>query len=299
MVKCWPTEPGCSKCRHAKRGCRRCVENFVPASAVRAAKAAEKAVEKDVKRKPTTLSSPLADRDPNVADKRPRGRPPKSAQKPASGVTPKTPKTVQKTAEVKAAIASPPSPASAMQVQPTAQKTVSAHKRKATGPSEPATATKRAAIDVGVRWADRLEMYEGDTTTTTTTTRDDKENTGAKGPMAAMGPMVDGLDDEITRAALGGVGRYGDRSDEDLCDFPPELREALKKVSKGLVLGLHPVAHDVNAEEDEDEDDDEGVETGLSAEEERRRTQVAQLQAGTLTLANRLRTLQQGPALVH
>jgi hypothetical protein len=60
------------------------------------------------------------------------------------------------------------------------------------------------------------------------------------------------------------------------------------------------VAHDVNnAEEDEDEDDDEGVETGLSAEEERRRTQVAQLQAGTLTLANRLRTLQQGPALVH
>ena len=298
MVKCWPTEPGCSKCRHAKRGCRRCVENFVPASAVRAAKAAEKAVEKDVKRKPTTLSSPLADRDPNVADKRPRGRPPKSAQKPASGVTPKTPKAVQKTAEVKSAIASPPSPASAMQVQPTAQKTVSAHKRKATEPSEPATATKRAAIDVGVRWADRLEMYEGDTTTTTTT-RDDKENTGAKGPMAAMGPMVDGLDDEITRAALGGVGRYGDRSDEDLCDFPPELREALKKVSKGLVLGLHPVAHDVNAEEDEDEDDDEGVETGLSAEEERRRTQVAQLQAGTLTLANRLRTLQQGPALVH
>ena len=195
--------------------------------------------------------------------------------------------------------ASPPSPASAMQVQPTAQKTVSAHKRKATEPSEPATATKRAAIDVGVRWADRLEMYEGDTTTTTTTTRDDKENTGAKGPMAAMGPMVDGLDDEITRAALGGVGRYGDRSDEDLCDFPPELREALKKVSKGLVLGLHPVAHDVNAEEDEDEDDDEGVETGLSAEEERRRTQVAQLQAGTLTLANRLRTLQQVPALVH
>ena len=297
MVKYWPTEPGCSKCRHAKRGCRRCVENFVPASAVRAAKAAEKAVEKDVKRKPTTLSSPLADRDPNVADKRPRGRPPKSAQKPAAGVTPKTPKTVQKTAEVKSAIASPPSPASAMQVQPTAQKTVSAHKRKATEPSEPATATKRAAIDVGVRWADRLEMYEGETTTTMT--RDDKENTGAKGPMAAMGPMVDGLDDEITRAALGGVGRYGDRSDEDLCDSPPELRGALKKVSKGLVLGLHPVAHDVNAEEDEDEDDDEGVETGLSAEEERRRTQVAQLQAGTLTLANRLRTLQQGPALVH
>ena len=101
-----------------------------------------------------------------------------------------------------------------MQVQPTAQKTVSAHKRKATEPSEPATATKRAAIDVGVRWADRLEMYEGDTTTTTTTTtRDDKENTGAKGPMAPMGPMVDGLDDEITVHARVGRELHGDKEE--------------------------------------------------------------------------------------
>ena len=110
--------------------------------------------------------------------------------------------------------------------------------------------------------------------------------------------MVPGLDDELDRRRV--LGRYGDRSDEDLCDFPPELREALKKVSAGLVLGLHPVTLDRNAaDDDDDDDDDEGVETGLTAEEERRRTQVAQLAAGTLNLANRLRTLQQGPALVH
>jgi len=290
----FPTQPGCSKCRYAKRGCRRCVENFVPASAVRAAKVAEKAVAPAVK---PSLTSPLAERDPNVVEKRPRGRPPKSAQKPASGVTPKTPKTVQKTTEAKAAVASPPSPASASAMGlATAQKNASTHKRKPTA-SEPATATKRAAVDVGVRWADRLEAYEDEATATAaavTTTMNDTAN--ARLGAAAMVP---GLDDEITIAAMGGVGRYGDRSDEDLCDFPPELREALKKVSAGLVLGLHPVTHDGSAADDDDDDDDAGVETGLTAEEERRRTQVAQLAAGTLNLANRLRTLQQGPALVH
>ena len=179
----------------------------------------------------------------------------------------------------------------------TAQKNASTHKRKPTA-SEPATATKRAAVDVGVRWADRLEAYDDEakaTATAVTTTMNDTAD--ARLGAAAMVP---GLDDEITIAAMGGVGRYGDRSDEDLCDFPPELREALKKVSAGLVLGLHPVTLDRNAaDDDDDDDDDEGVETGLTAEEERRRTQVAQLAAGTLNLANRLRTLQQGPALVH
>ena len=291
----FPTQPGCSKCRYAKRGCRRCVENFVPASAVRAAKVAEKAVAPAAK---PSLTSPLAERDPNVVEKRPRGRPPKSAQKPANGVTPKTPKTVQKTTEAKAALASPPSPSSASAMGlATAQKNASTHKRKPTA-SEPATATKRAAVDVGVRWADRLEAYDDEakaTAAAVTTTMNDTAN--ARLGAAAMVP---GLDDEITIAAMGGVGRYGDRSDEDLCDFPPELREALKKVSAGLVLGLHPVTLDRNAaDDDDDDDDDEGVETGLTAEEERRRTQVAQLAAGTLNLANRLRTLQQGPALVH
>ena len=292
----FPTQPGCSKCRYAKRGCKRCVENFVPASAVRAAKVAEKAVAPAVK---PSLKSPLAERDPNVVEKRPRGRPPKSAQKPATGVTPKTPKTVQKTTEAKATLASPPSPASASAMGlATAQKNASTHKRKPTA-SEPATATKRAAIDVGVRWADRLEAYDDEAkakakAAAVTTTMNDTAN-------ARLGAtaMVPGLDDEITIAAMGGVGRYGDRSDEDLCDFPPELREALRKVSAGLVLGLHPVTLDGNAADDDDDDDVEGVETGLTAEEERRRTQVAQLAAGTLNLAKRLRTLQQGPALVH
>ena len=95
---------GCSKCRYAARGCRRCVENFVPASTVRAAKAAEKY---------GPPAQPLKPVDANAPAKRPRGRPPGSKNKRDSGTHPKTPALKAATAAKAAAraILSPPSAA--------------------------------------------------------------------------------------------------------------------------------------------------------------------------------------------
>ena len=101
---------GCSKCRYAARGCRRCVENFVPASTVRAAKAAEKY---------GPPAQPLKPVDANAPAKRPRGRPPGSKNKRDSGTHPKTPALKAATAAKAAACARssprppPPSPRNA------------------------------------------------------------------------------------------------------------------------------------------------------------------------------------------
>lgn len=103
--------PGCSKCRFANRGCRRCVDDFVPASAVRAAKHAEKAFAAE---KAAKSAAPLVQRDPNLP--RPRGRPRKipaaaAATTPTAGLKPKTPVMISKSSAAAAAAASPPSPA--------------------------------------------------------------------------------------------------------------------------------------------------------------------------------------------
>ena len=70
--------PGCSKCRYAARGCRRCVANFVTASEAREKKA--KAAEARVAKKASASASAAAKRDKaedaaSPGAKRPRGRP--------------------------------------------------------------------------------------------------------------------------------------------------------------------------------------------------------------------------------
>ena len=68
--------PGCSKCRYAARGCRRCVANFVTASEAREKKA--KAAEARVAKKASASAAAKRDKAEDAASpgaKRPRGRP--------------------------------------------------------------------------------------------------------------------------------------------------------------------------------------------------------------------------------
>ncbi len=68
--------PGCSKCRYAARGCRRCVANFVTASEAREKKA--KAAEARVAKKASASAAAKRDKAEVAASpgaKRPRGRP--------------------------------------------------------------------------------------------------------------------------------------------------------------------------------------------------------------------------------
>ena len=213
---------GCSKCRYAARGCRRCVENFVPASAVRAAKAAEKY---------GPPAQPLKPVDANAPAKRPRGRPPGSKNKRDSGTHPKTP-ALKAAAEAKAAAGALLSPPSAAKSEKRAREEDEddAHARAHRPAPAPAPAPAQAPTPAPA--APRLDLS--------------REFAAAPRPASAPSPLDERRapaaattttmmsDDEITRRVVGGVGRYGCVGDGDLLgvSFPPELREALAKVSE-------------------------------------------------------------------
>jgi hypothetical protein len=223
---------GCSKCRYAARGCRRCVENFVPASAVRAAKAAEKY---------GPPAQPLKPVDANAPAKRPRGRPPGSKNKRDSGTHPKTP-ALKAAAEAKAAAGALLSPPSAAKSEKRAreededQAHARAH-RPAPAPAQapaqapasaPAPTPAPAPAPAAPRWDLPREPAAAPRPASVPSHLDERRAPAAATTTTMMS------DDEITRRVVGGVGRYGCVGDGDLLgvSFPPELREALARVSE-------------------------------------------------------------------
>ena len=219
---------GCSKCRYAARGCRRCVENFVPASAVRAAKAAEKY---------GPPAQPLKPVDANAPAKRPRGRPPGSKNKRDSGTHPKTP-ALKAATEAKAAARAILSPPSAAKSEKRAREEVEddAHaraRRPAPAPAHaqaptPAPAQAPTPAPAAPRFDLSREFAAAPRPASAPSPLDVRRAPAAATTTTMMS------DDEITRRVVGGVGRYGCVGDGDLLgvSFPPELREALAKVSE-------------------------------------------------------------------
>lgn len=227
---------GCSKCRYAARGCRRCVENFVPASAVRAAKAAEKY---------GPPAQPLKPVDANAPAKRPRGRPPGSKNKRDSGTHPKTP-ALKAAAEAKAtagALLSPPSAAKSekrAREEDDDQAHARAH-RPAPAPAQAPAPTQAQApaqaqaptpapAPAAQRWDLPREPAAAPRPASVPAPLDERRAPAAATTTTTM--MMS--DDEITRRVVGGVGRYGCVGDGDLLgvSFTPELREALARVSE-------------------------------------------------------------------
>ena len=200
----------------------------MPASAVRAAKAAEKY---------GPPAQPLKPVDANAPAKRPRGRPPGSKNKRDSGTHPKTP-ALKAATEAKAAARAILSPPSAAKSEKRAREEVEddAHaraRRPAPAPAHAQAPTPaHAQAPTPAPAAPRLDLS--------------REFAAAPRPASAPSPLDERRapaaattttmmsDDEITRRVVGGVGRYGCVGDGDLLgvSFPPELREALAKVSE-------------------------------------------------------------------